>query len=50
MPSFKYVIELNDHDRALLNDIVSKGTSSAKTILRANILLAWGAGIWAAAV
>ena len=32
MPSFKYVIELNDHDRALLNDIVSKGTSSAKTI------------------
>ena len=40
MPSFKYVIELNDHDRALLNDIISKGTCSARTILRANILLA----------
>lgn len=40
MPSFKYVIELSDTDRSILNDIVSKGTSSAKTILRANILLA----------
>ena len=40
MPSFKYVIELSDADRAALNDIVSKGTSSARTILRANILLA----------
>jgi len=40
MPSFKYIIELSDTDRAILNDIVSKGTSSAKTILRANILLA----------
>ena len=40
MPSFKYVIELSDKDRALLNEIVSKGTSSARTILRANILLA----------
>ncbi len=27
-------------DRAMLSDIVSKGTSSARTILRANILLA----------
>ena len=40
MPSFKYVIELSDADQAVLNDIVSKGTSSARTILRANILLA----------
>ncbi len=40
MPSFKYVIELSDADRAMLSDIVSKGTSSARTILRANILLA----------
>ena len=40
MPSFKYVIELSDKDRTLLNEIVSKGTSSARTILRANILLA----------
>lgn len=40
MPSFKYVIELSGADRAMLSDIVSKGTSSARTILRANILLA----------
>ena len=40
MPSFKYVIELSDTDQAVLNDIVSKGTSNARTILRANILLA----------
>ena len=40
MPSFKYVIELSNADQAILNDIVSKGTSSARTILRANILLA----------
>lgn len=40
MPSFKYVIELSGADRAMLSDIVSKGTSSARTILRASILLA----------
>ena len=40
MPSFKYVIELNDKDRAELIDIVTKGQSPARTILRANILLA----------
>lgn len=40
MPSVKYVIELNDNDRKTLTDIVSKGVSSAKAILRANILLA----------
>lgn len=40
MPSFKYVIELNDKDRAKLIDIVTKGQSPARTILRANILLA----------
>ena len=40
MPSFKYVIELSDTDKAELNDIISKGTSPARTILRANILLA----------
>lgn len=40
MPSFKYVIELSEADRSVLSDIVSKGTSSARTILRANILLA----------
>ncbi len=36
----KYVIELSDQDKAELIDIVTKGKSSARTILRANILLA----------
>ena len=40
MPSIKYIIELTDADRKTLSDIISKGNSSAKTILRANILLA----------
>ena len=40
MPSVKYVIELTDADRKTLSDIVSKGQSPAKLILRANILLA----------
>ena len=40
MPSVKYLIELSDADRKTLKDIVAKGSSSAKSILRANILLA----------
>ena len=40
MPSFKYVIELSDQDKAKLMGIVKKGNSPARTILRANILLA----------
>ena len=40
MPSVKYIIELTDKDRKTLKDIVAKGTSPAKSILRANILLA----------
>lgn len=40
MPSFKYVIELSDKDREQLLEIVTKGSSPARTILRANILLA----------
>lgn len=40
MPAVKYKIELSDADRKKLQDIVTKGKSSAKTILRANILLA----------
>lgn len=40
MPSFKYVIELSDQDKAELIDIVTKGKSPARTILHANILLA----------
>lgn len=39
MPSLKYVIELSDQDKVYLLDIVTKGTSPARTILRANILL-----------
>jgi len=39
MPSVKYLIELTDADRKILKDIVAKGSSSTKTILRANILL-----------
>ena len=40
MPSFKYVIELSAQDKAELIDIVTKGKRPARTILRANILLA----------
>lgn len=40
MPSVKYSIELSDSDRKTLLDVVAKGSSSARTILRANILLA----------
>lgn len=40
MPTTKYIIELSDSDRQALTDLVSKGQAPAKTILRANILLA----------
>ena len=40
MPSLKYVIELSAQDKAELIDIVTKGKSPARTILRANIFLA----------
>ena len=40
MPSFKYIIELSDRERIELLDIITKGTSCARKILRANILLA----------
>ena len=40
MPSLKYVIELSAEDKAKLTGIVTKGKSPARTILRANILLA----------
>ena len=40
MPSLKYIIELSDQDKAELIDIITKGKSPARTILRANILLA----------
>ena len=40
MPSLKYVIELSAQDKAELMDIVTNGKSPARTILRANILLA----------
>lgn len=40
MASMKYIIELSAQDKAELIDIVTKGKSPARTILRANILLA----------
>ena len=40
MPSLKYIIELSTPDKAEPIDIVTKGKSPARTILRANILLA----------
>ena len=40
MPSIKYVIELSNQEKVRLMEIVKKGSSPARTILRANILLA----------
>lgn len=40
MPSTKYLIELTQTERKILTEIVTKGTAKARTILRANILLA----------
>ena len=40
MASIKYVIELSESEKEQLKAIVSKGSASAQTILRANILLA----------
>ena len=40
MPSIKYVIELSAEEKAKLTEIVTKGNRPARTILRANILLA----------
>ena len=40
MPSIKYVIELTEADRKELSDIITKGQAPARTILRANVLLA----------
>ena len=40
MPSIKNVIELSNQEKIRLMEIVKKGNSPARTILRANILLA----------
>ena len=40
MPTFKYVIKLCAQDKAERIEIVTKGAHPARTILRANILLA----------
>ena len=40
MPNTKYIIELTETDRKSLTDIAKKGNSPARTIMRANILLA----------
>ena len=39
MSSFKYVILLSEQDKTTLLDIMQKGASLVRTILRANILL-----------
>ena len=38
MPSFEYVIELSEEDKSALTEIVTKGMSPARIILRANII------------
>lgn len=40
MASVKYVIELSEEEKEELKGLISKGKTSAQTILRANILLA----------
>ena len=40
MSAVKYIIELSDADRKTLHEIVTKGNAPARTVLRANILLA----------
>ena len=40
MPSIKYVIELSAEEKAKLMELVGKGKSPARTMLRAHILLA----------
>ena len=39
MPKVKYHVRLTKKERSTLLDIVSKGTASARTIMRANVLL-----------
>ena len=41
MASIKHVIELSGEEKEQLKAIVSKGTESAQTILRANILFTY---------
>jgi transposase len=40
MPKVKYHVRLSKKERAALLNIISKGTASAKSIMRANVLLA----------
>ena len=40
MPKVKYRVRLTKKERSTLLDIVSKGSASARTIMRANVLLA----------
>ena len=40
MPKIRYHVCLSEEDRATLLDLVSKGSASARSIMRANILLA----------
>lgn len=40
MPKIKYHVRLSEEDRTTLLDLVSKGSASARSIMRANVLLA----------
>lgn len=40
MPKIKYHVRLSEEERKILLDLVSKGTASARSIMRANVLLA----------
>lgn len=50
MPAKKFIVELDNDERARLNGLISKGKAPAKTILKARILLkadtAKGAPAW----
>lgn len=39
MPAKKYIVELDASERERLNELIAKGKASAKTILKARILL-----------
>ncbi len=40
MPTIKYEIDLTEKERKYLTDLISKGAAPARSIMRANILLA----------
>ncbi len=40
MPKIKYHVRLSEEERKILLDLISKGSASARSIMRANVLLA----------